>query len=315
MIVGEIVVRAPASIANLGPGFDVLAVAIEGLYDQVKVRITEGSGRVHVAVEDSETVPEGPGNVAYHVAKRFLEYYSIDGLDIHIKVSKGIPPNCGLGSSGASSIATAYALAQLLRRNTSELEILMIAAEGEAFTAGEPHYDNIAASLFGGVVLIDLVNLRVHRIKSSLPVYIGILTPRNITTTSKKTEAARSVIPRAIDLSNYVKQISVVAKLIYALMTDNMELLGESISTDFVVEPHRSKLIPYYYELKELALKHGALGFNISGAGPSVFFMHRSRFEASIVAEKLRSFLEERGISSDTFVTKVRERGVEVVEN
>ncbi|MEM1644455.1 MAG: homoserine kinase [Ignisphaera sp.] len=310
----NIVVKAPASIANLGPGFDVLAMAIEGLYDVVKVEVSRGGGVIDVKVEGGFPVPEGPENVAYRVAKSFLEYYHITDVDLRIKIVKGVPPASGLGSSGATSAATAYALVKLLHRDISKSELLRIAAEGEALVAGTPHYDNVAASLFGNIALIDLDKGRVYEIKPHVPIYVAIVIPKISLKTDKKTELARSIIPRSIDLHTHVKQQSSLAKLIYALMTNDIKLFGEAISTDFIVEPHRAKLIPHYYELKELALRLGVLGFNISGAGPSVFFIHRSYEEALSVGEKLISFLKDKGVNSDLLVTRVNDKGAEVID-
>lgn len=309
----KIKVRTPASIANLGPGFDVLAMAIKGLYDVVEVELSKGIETIDVDVEGFAEIPRGPGNVAYHVVKSFLESFGIAGIGIRVKVFKGVPPACGLGSSGATAAATAYALAQLLKKDMSEGDMVRIAAEGEASVAGAPHYDNVAASLFGGVVLVDLDKKRVYRIKPSKHVYISIIVPRYHIKMEKKTKSARAVLPKSIDMDVHTKQVSMVAKLIYALFTENVELLGEAISSDFVVEPHRAKNIPYYYELKEMALKLGAKGFNISGAGPSVFFIHESYEDALNIGEKLISFLNDNGVYSDLIVTSVSEKGAEVV--
>uniref|UniRef100_A0A7C4NMT9 Homoserine kinase n=1 Tax=Ignisphaera aggregans TaxID=334771 RepID=A0A7C4NMT9_9CREN len=307
------IVKAPASIANLGPGFDILAMAIEGLYDVVEVEVSDGEGIVDVKTEGIFSVPEGPENVAYRVAKSFLDYYSITNIDLRIKVVKGVPPASGLGSSGATSAATAYALAKLLRKDINESELLRLAAEGEALVAGTPHYDNVAASLFGNIVLIDLDKGKVYKIEPRIPIYIAVVLPKTPLRTDKKTGLARSVIPKSIDLHTHVKQQSSLAKLIYALMVGDIKLFGEAISADFVVEHHRAKLIPYYYELKELALKLGALGFNISGAGPSTFFVHKSYKEALSIGEKLISFLKDKGVNSDLLVTRISDKGSEVI--
>jgi len=218
-----------------------------------------------------------------------------------------------LGSSGASSAATAFALAKLFDIGVSETDLLRIAGEGEALVAGAPHYDNVAASLFGGVVLIDILKERVYRIRPPTSMYIAIVAPRGVATAEKKTGLARSMLPKTIDFEVHVKQQASLAKLVYALMSGDIEALGEAISSDFVVEPHRASLIPYYYDLKRMALDMGALGFNISGAGPSVFLIHRSCDEARYVGEKLISFLKDKGLYSDLILTRVSDKGAEVV--
>lgn len=287
-------------------------MAIDGLYDVVEVALSKGKGSINIEVEGFD-VPSGPNNVVYHIAKTFIDNYGLTDIDLYIRLVKGVPPSCGLGSSGASCAATAYALAQLLHKDIDEYELLRLAAIGEAMVAGEPHYDNVAASLFGGVVLIDLLKGRVYKIRSNTSAYVSVIIPKDIIRTERKTKFARSILPRSIDLDTYIKQSSVIAKLVYALVLDNTELLGEAISVDFIVEPYRSKLIPYYYELKELALGLGALGFNISGAGPAMFSIFRTYEKAIDVSEKLISYLRNKGLNAEFIVTKVNEKGVEVI--
>lgn len=311
---GRIRVKAPASIANLGPGFDVLAMAIEGLYDVVEVEVSRGSGAIDVDVEGYPDIPRGSNNVAYQVVESFLKLLNIRNFDVRVKVLKGVPPACGLGSSGATAAATAYALSRLFsEKRISDEDLIKIAAEGEALVAGSPHYDNVAASLFGGFVLVDLDKKRVYKVKPRKDIYVAIVIPKQAVKTERKTGLARSVLPNYIGMDTHVKQVSMVAKLIYALFTDDFNLLGEAISTDFVVEPHRAKLIPYYYELKKLALSLGVKGFNISGAGPSMFFIHEVYDDALIIGEKLISFLNDKGVYSDLVITKVSEKGAEVI--
>lgn len=309
----SITVRAPASIANLGPGFDVLSVAIAGLYDIVKVSVTSGNGSVTVRCK-GYAVPSGKDNVAHVVASTFLEHFNIRNVNLEVEVLKGVPPSSGLGSSGATCAATAYALVKLFKLDVGEEALLEVAASGEAFVAGSPHYDNVAASLFGGINIIDVVGKKVFRFKPRCEIPVAVVipaTPWRIP--GRKTEYARSLLPREVPLELHVKQLSSLAKLVYALFTGDLKLLGEAVNSDFVVEPHRAKLIPYYHELKRLALEEGALGFNISGAGPSVFFVHRSAEEAEAVGRTLVKFLGERGVEASLLVTRVLDRGAEVV--
>ena len=274
--------------------------------------MSKGYGDINIEVEGYD-VPRGPENVVYRVAKTFIERYGYHDIGISIRLVKGVPPSSGLGSSGASSAAVAYALSKLLLKDIDDAELLRIAAEGEAVVAGSPHYDNVAASLFGGVVIVDVQKCKAYRIAPAVPIFIAVVIPRGVGVADRKTGYARSVLPKTIDLKVHVEQSSALAKLIYALFTVDAELLGEAISTDFIAEPSRSKLIPYYYELKELALKLGALGFNISGAGPAVFSIYRSYEAARNVGEKLISYLNEKGLNADLIVTKISSKGAEVM--
>ncbi|MEM0247409.1 MAG: homoserine kinase [Desulfurococcaceae archaeon] len=305
----RVTVRAPASIANLGPGFDILAMAIGGLYDTVSVTVRPGPGAIHVT-SVGFNVPSGELNVAYAVTREFISKYGIRGVDVYVDVVKGVPPACGLGSSGATAAAVAYALSRVFNLSIREEDLLHLAGIGELHVAGSLHYDNVAASLFGGVVIVDPESREVLKYTPRVQIPVAVVAPlipglRCV----RKTEYARSLLPEHVELSTHVRQTSALARLIYALLTDNIELLGKSISVDYIAEPHRSKLIPYYCELKELALRNGALGFNISGAGPSVFFMHRNTEEARTTGELLVEFLKSKGVDASLYVSTVSPDG------
>jgi homoserine kinase len=306
-------VKAPASIANLGPGFDIVATAIEGFYDTVDIHLTPGNGRVYVE-SHGFNVSAGEGNVAYHVAKSFIEKFSIGDYDIYILVEKGVLPSCGLGSSGATSAAVAYALNVLFNTNLGEGEILYFAGVGEAFTAGSPHYDNVAASLFGGFVILDLSRGIVLKYVPRKRIPVALVIPKSSQLTQiKKTAYARSLLPKQISLETHVKQSSSLAKLLYGILMEDLKILGEAISMDYVVEPSRAKIIPFYYEVKKLALSEGAYGVNISGAGPSIFLLHEDPSNVARIAEKIKGYLLERGVEVYTFTTFISKAGVEVV--
>ena len=305
--------KAPASIANLGPGFDIVATAIEDFYDTVDIHLTPGNGRVYVESHGFD-VSSGESNVAYHVTKSFIEKFSIRDYDIHIIVKKGIPPSCGLGSSGATSAAVTYALNVLFNTNLSEGEILYFAGVGEAFTAGSPHYDNVAASLFGGFVILDLSRGMVLKYIPKKRIPVALVIPKSSELTQiKKTAYARSLLPKQISLETHVKQSSSLAKLIYGILMEDLKILGEAISMDYVVEPSRAKIIPFYHEVKKLALSEGAYGVNISGAGPSIFLLHEDPSNVARIAEKIKGYLLERGVEVYTFTTFISKAGVEVV--
>jgi homoserine kinase len=315
LIKRNVTVRAPASIANLGSGFDVMAVAIEGFYDLVKITALPGDFKIQVE-SDGFGVPSGEENLAYHVAKRFVEkYLKRRDIALYITVKKGVPPGSGLGSSGATSAAVAYGLNALFDLGLKGEDLLELAGYGEAFVAGAPHYDNVAASLLGGFVFLDLIEGKVFRYVPRESIPIGIVFPRvpGLSST-RKTAYARSILPRTIDLETHVKQSSALAKLIYGIFTGNLKAVGEAISHDLVVEPHRAKLIPHYYELKQIALSEGAYGFNICGAGPSVFLIHEDLEKLKTIVNKLRDFLRSRSFDAEAYVTSVSIKGAEIVE-
>jgi homoserine kinase len=299
----------------LGPGFDVMAVAIEGFYDLVRITAFPGDFWIHVE-SNGFGVPSGEENLAYHVAKHFIEkYLKRKDIALYITVKKGVPPGSGLGSSGATSAAVAYGLNALFGLGLKEDDLLELAGFGEAFVAGAPHYDNVAASLLGGFILLDLIEGKAFRYVPKKKIPIGIVFPRvpGLSST-RKTAYARAVLPRTIDLETHVKQTSALAKLIYGILTGDLKVVGEAISYDIVVEPHRAKLIPHYYELKQMALSEGAYGFNICGAGPSVFLIHEDHEKLKTIVYKLLDFLRSRSIDAEAFVTSVSIKGAEIVE-
>ncbi len=288
-------------------------MAIRDLYDVVEICVSRGSGNIYVYSKGFE-IPSGERNVAYHIARSFIEMYNISGVDIYVNVIKGVPPGYGLGSSGATSAATAFGLSKLFQLGLSDMDILRLAGIGEEYVSGSVHYDNVAASLFGGIVILDLSKDRAYRILPRSEIYISIIMPKNVLPPERKTEYTRSILPKNIDLHTHVLQSSLIAKIIYALLIDDIDMLGEAISMDYIVEPVRSKLIPFYIEMKRMALEGGALGFNISGAGPSVFSIHKSRDNAENIGKKLIEFLKSKGIETSFFVTQISEKGAEVVK-
>uniref|UniRef100_A0A7J3ZKA3 Homoserine kinase n=1 Tax=Fervidicoccus fontis TaxID=683846 RepID=A0A7J3ZKA3_9CREN len=249
------------------------------------------------------------------MAKRFVEEFSVDAYDIYISVNKGVPPASGLGSSGATSAATAYALNMLFDAGLSEEHLLRLAGAGEAFTAGAPHYDNVAASLFGGFVILDLARGRVFRHVPRRKIPVAVVTPRvGSLQGTRKTEYARSLLPKQVSLETHVRQTSSLAKLLYGILTEDLRIIGEAVTTDYIVEPCRAKMIPFYDDIKQLALSEGAYGFNICGAGPSVFLLHEDVTVVSRIADEVKEYLTERGVEAWSFISYISLRGAEALE-
>ncbi len=303
-----ILVRAPASIANLGPGYDVLAMALEKPEDEVLIRIERGKGNIYVNVTDNN-VPGGKENSAYAVARAFIEAYDVREYDIHIIVKKGIPVSAGLGGSGATSAAVAYGLVKLFNIELSKRELLELAGIGEAHVVGSAHYDNVAASLFGGIVLVDPFELEIYNIVPKYKLFVGVIVPYE-RDKRYKTKKARAILPKNIDLRTHVRQSASIIKLVHALHTGDIRVLGKAISSDYIIEPKRSVLIREYWSMKKIALGNGALGFNIAGAGPSVFFIHESPKQTTSICNIIIDYLRKRGIEAFSIITSISEKGV-----
>jgi homoserine kinase len=265
----QIKVFSPGSIANLGPGFDVFAIALENMGDYVTLNtISESKIIIDISGIGAEMIPIDNSR---NSAGAILEYIKqVKGIKHGFKVDiqKGVPPGKGLGSSGSSAAGTAFAINQLLELGLSDEELVKLASIGESAIAGSPHADNVSASLFGGFVMVDQ-DFKVVRL-DAIDIGIVVVAPRfNI---ENKTKAARELLPDKVYLKDAVYNIGNASKMAVAVAINDPVLFGSSIS-DHVIEPYRAKMIPHFWEVKEAALKAGAYGCSIAGGGPSVFAM------------------------------------------
>lgn len=283
---------AYSSSANLGPGYDVLAMAIDLFYDEVIVEIKKSSTTrietVNVSGPYSSYVPISE-NTATAAAKEFLKRYNIEA-EIKLKIVKNVPVGRGLGSSGATAAAAVAALAKAF--NISNVnELVEIAAEGEKAAAGAPHPDNVAASLLGGIVLIySRRPLKVVKIPLKIKPKIIIVSPES-SIIKDKTKYARSLVPKMIPLENVVFNAGRIAALITGFITGNLKLAGEGME-DSIVEPARKPILPLYFEVKEKLKNMGALGVCVSGAGPSILVMFEPNVSKQTL-EKIKEYIVE----------------------
>jgi len=283
-MVKSVTVRAPCSTANLGPGFDVFGLALDAFYDEVTV--TKKPKSFGIKIVSSDDIPLDPKkNTAGLVAKSMIKImesqgYSSDGIEISIK--KNIPAGYGLGSSAASAAACAIGMKKLLRMGGlfDEDQLLYHAGSGEKASAGTVHYDNVAASLYGGFVIVNpyykisdnfagSISIRSLPVPSSLRVVVAI--PK-ISVPKQKTKASRSVLPKSVKFSDATQNLAFATTMVVELGrggNPNMLRFAENIR-DVIIEPARKKMIPGFDEVKKNALRAGAAACTISGAGPSV---------------------------------------------
>jgi homoserine kinase len=260
----SIIARAPCSTANLGPGFDVFGLALDAYYDEIQL-IKEGK---EIIIESSGSIPLEPEkNSAGLVIKEMSKKFKIkSGLRIRIK--KGVPAGFGMGSSAASAAAAAIAFNALFDLDLDQNTLIEFAGRGERASAGSIHYDNVSASVLGGFVIVRTDPLDVIRIDPPKDLILCVAIPK-ITVPKKKTEVSRGVLPQQVKLSDHVKNLSNAAAITAGFIRKDVELIGHSIK-DIIVEPARKHLIPGFDKVKINALRAGALGVTISGAGPSV---------------------------------------------
>ena len=276
-MVSKITVRAPSSTANLGPGFDVFGLAVDAFYDTITLTIIKKG--INIITEDD--IPTNPeNNTAGLVIKNMKKKFKIK-KGIEIKIKKGIPAGSGMGSSAGSAAASAVAFDKLFNLKLDANSLVEFAGYGEKASAGSVHYDNVAASVLGGFVIVKTDPLDVIRIEPPKNLRMCIAIPK-LNVPKKKTKVSRSVIPKKIKFSDNILNISNASTIVAGFMKKDPELIGNSIK-DVIVEPARQHMIPGFAKVKQNALKAGALGVTISGAGPSIIAFA----EKSIDLEKI----------------------------
>lgn len=263
--------RAYSSTANLGPGFDVFGLALDAFYDEVTITREAGEGSITITnlkTENNHTTPTDPdANTAGLVVGAMLKRHKITD-DVEISIRKGVPAGLGLGSSAASAAAAAVACDRLYGLNQTEEELVMAAGEGERASAGTAHYDNVAASLLGGFVIVRPDPIKVAKFTPSGDLRYCVAIP-TIDVPEKKTKVSRGVLPKKVPLRDSVQNLANAALLAASMATSDNRLLG-GITTDVIAEPARRHMIPGFDRIKEQALKAGAKEVMISGAGPTV---------------------------------------------
>ncbi len=263
-MIQSVTVRAPSSTANLGPGFDVFGLALDAFYDQIQIS-KKGKG---VKIISSDPIPSNPQkNTAGIVAKKMAIKFEIK-TGIEIKIKKGVPIGFGMGSSAATAAATAVAVNKLFKLNLNPNSLVEFAGMGEQASAGSIHYDNVAASLMGGFVIVRKKPFDVIKIDPPKDLVLCVAIPK-LSVPAKKTMISRSVIPKKIKLNDSIVNLSNASAIVAGFMKKDSKLIGNSIK-DIIIEPARQHMIPGFDKVKKNALNAGALGVTISGAGPSV---------------------------------------------
>ncbi|HEX5634359.1 MAG TPA: homoserine kinase [Gemmatimonadales bacterium] len=298
---------APGSVGNVGPGLDVLGLAVAGAGDWVTVERLGVRG-LEVRDPGHEALPTDPARHASALAAQAV--LTRAGMDVGLALSvlKGLPISGGQGGSAASAVAAGFATNVLLGRPLGPIDVLAACLEAEAAVAGR-HADNLAPSLLGSAVLVrtvDPLDVVVLPVPPSLRVVLAHPAQQ------LRTADSRAVLPDAVTREVAIHQSAQVAAMVAALYSGDLELLGRAID-DRIAEPARSHLLPGFVEAKRAALAAGALGASISGSGPTAFALADGEGAAERVAQAMRGAYHAAGVTCTVRVASVDTRGARVV--
>ncbi len=315
-------VFAPASASNLGPGFDVLGLALPAPGDVVEAEWSDAPGVqiAEVTGDQGELTSDARQNVAGVAAASVLAHLARTASSatwmaalpgVRLRVHKQMPLASGLGSSAASSVAGAMAVNELLGRPLAKPDLLAHALEGERAASGSAHADNAAPSLLGGFVLIrGYAPLEVIELPVPTALHVTVVHPHCRVETAKARALLRG---HGFSIEQVVANLGNLGALVAGLYRADLELVGRCLE-DRLAEPLRQALIPGYAQVKLAAARAGALGCSISGSGPSVFAFTGSHAVASRVALAMRdAFRDAADLDADIYVGTVNREGAKVV--
>jgi homoserine kinase len=294
---------APATVSNLGPGFDCLGLALHGPGDTVRARRREQPGVVMLRIsgEGGRLPLDAKRNTACVAVKALLERIGRLELGVELELDKGLPLGSGLGSSGASACAALIAATTALELQVGPELLIDAARVAEGVACGSPHPDNVAPAILGGIVLIsNLDPLRVVSLPVPERLVVVTYTPGCEVPTAK----ARAVLPKHVPMPAVVRQAAHLGLLVHALHQGDLALLGEAIVDD-IVEPARAGLIPGFLEAKAAALEAGALACTISGAGPTTFALSDDEGRAKVLLDILDEAFTHAGVPGRGYVDRV----------
>jgi homoserine kinase len=300
---------APASIGNVAVGFDVLGHSFQTIGDRVTARRVSSPGvqisKIGGLVSDLPRDPEK--NTAGMAVLAMVRELRLD-FGIELAIEKGIPLGSGLGGSAASAVAGVVAANALLREPLSKLELLKFAMKGEAVASGSVHVDNIAPSLYGGLVLtVGIDDPNVKQIPVPPNVRCVLVHPHM----TLSTREARQILSRTIDLSNVIWQQANLAGFLTGCFTGDLRLIRASLE-DVIIEPQRKVLIPGFEDVKGGAMTNGALGCSISGAGPTIFAWCEVQ-DAERIRDAMVAGFTKHGLGSDAWISTLDAEGARIV--
>lgn len=298
---------APASVGNVGVGFDVLGHALDGAGDRATVARTT-SGRVVVTAIRGK-VPVLPVEAEKNTGGRALISllaHAPKGTGFELELDKGIALGSGMGGSAASAVAALVAANATLDEPVTNDVLYECALDGEAVASGSRHGDNVAPILLGGLVIAPAKGAPV-RVPVPSELWCALAHPHFVL----ETKRARAALAGHYELHEFVRQSEHLALVLAGCFAGDLDLIRRGLS-DVLVEPRRAPLIPGFAAVKRAALDEGALGASISGAGPSVFAWCASRANAERAASSMQRAFRTASLESDVFVSPVAVPGARV---
>ena len=301
-------VFAPATVANVACGFDILGFALQKPGDEIIARLTGDSKGLRITA-----ITGAQGKLPYEVEKntagvaalRLLEHLGETTLGIELEIHKKMPFGSGLGSSAASAVAAVVVVNELLKRPLERRALLPFAVQGEQIASGSLHADNVAPSLLGGMIFIrSNATLDIHRVPVPRGLYAAVIYPR----VEVLTKDARNMLQPNITLRQHIEQSGNLGGLLLGLFHGNLELIKRSMQ-DVIIEPQRAALIPHFYDVQRVANEGGALGCSISGAGPSIFALCPNSFVAENVGLAMQSIFTKNKIKNELFISPINQEG------
>ena len=306
----NIKIQAPATVANLSCGFDILGLCLDKPFDEVEVdKINEKKVVIELAESKYSNIPTDPRkNTGGLPAIRIIEDLNLN-FGFKIKIKKGIPLCGGMGSSASTASGVVFAINKILNETLTDKEMLKYALIGESVSVENPHADNIAPCLFGGLTIIrdtktlDIININVPDL------YVCLIHPD----ISVSTQDARDMLPNKIKLASAVKQWGNIAALVTGFANGDFELIKRSMQ-DEIIEPVRAPLISGFYDIKNKSIDLGALGCGISGSGPTIFAICENKIIAKKIMDFSKNFYMTFGIDCDLYLSKVNHVGPKVLK-
>ncbi len=299
---------APATVANVSCGFDSMGFAVDAIGDEMTFTKTKEKGVKITKITGANLTYDVDKNAASAVVKKILTETNAN-FGLELTIHKGFSPGSGLGSSAASAAGAAFGANEFLDKKFSLLELTKFAMFGEEVACGTPIADNVSAAVYGGFVLVrsydplDIIKLPVPEKLRVVAIHPQI---------EVKTKDAREVLPTEISLKTATTQWANVGGLVSGLYTEDYKAISNSL-VDLVAEPARKGLIPYFDDVKNNAIKAGALGAGISGSGPTIYALCEGDTTAKKVYEAIEATYKKTEIDFEMFISKVNQEGIKII--